>query len=229
MDGNGRWARKRGLPRIEGHRRGVETLRTISTTARELGIQHLTYYAFSAENWQRPQQEIDALMDLLIRFLKRHRNDLVKDNVHFRVIGDPSALPQAVQKELNLTLEATAHCDTYHLNLALNYGSRQETLHAVKAYTADVQAGQATPDTLDWDTFSSYLWTAAIPDPDLLIRTSGEYRISNFLLLQIAYSEMYFTDTPWPEFDKDEFLSAVSAYCHRERRFGKTGEQLATK
>ncbi|WOO43045.1 isoprenyl transferase [Rubellicoccus peritrichatus] len=226
MDGNGRWAKSRGLPRIEGHRRGVENVREILKAAQELQIQHLTLFAFSVENWQRPAEEISALMNLLELFLSRNLKDLVKNKIRLRVIGRPEQLPDRVQVQLKKALEATKDFTDHQLNVALNYGSRTEVLDAARAYAEAVVRGEEDPQQLDWPGFTSYLYTDGIPDPDLLIRTSGETRVSNFLLLQCAYSEMYFSPVNWPEFGRNEFIEAVETFKRRERRFGKTGEQV---
>lgn len=226
MDGNGRWAKNRGLPRIEGHRRGVENVREILKAAKELEIQHLTLFAFSVENWQRPAEEISALMNLLELFLSRNLKDLIKNKVRLRVIGRPEQLPDRVQVQLKKALEATKDFTEYQLNVALNYGSRTEVLDATRAYAEAVSRGDEDPKQLDWPGFTKYLYTTDIPDPDLLIRTSGETRVSNFLLLQCAYSEMYFSPVNWPEFGRNEFIEAVEMFKRRERRFGKTGEQV---
>jgi len=226
MDGNGRWARQRGLPRIEGHRRGVDNVRQIMKVARELNLEHLTLFAFSVENWQRPPDEIASLMDLLELFLKRNLKDLLKNEVRLNVIGRPEELPERVQTPLQKALDETAHFTERQLNVALNYGSRTEVLDAVRAYAEAVVAGKEDVNHLDWPHFERYLYTHDVPDPDLLIRTSGESRISNFLLMQCAYSELYFSPVFWPEFGREHFIEAVECYQQRERRFGKTGEQV---
>ncbi|HEY0943872.1 MAG TPA: isoprenyl transferase [Opitutaceae bacterium] len=226
MDGNGRWARQRGLPRIEGHRRGVETVRSVIDATRELGIRYLTLYAFSAENWKRPQDEVGALMGLLEFFLKRETATLVKNRVCLRTIGRTHELPPVVRDELARTVAATAHFTEHTLVLALNYGARTEVIDAARAYAAAVASGKAKLNDDSWATFSHYLYTADIPDPDLVIRTSGETRISNFLLLQAAYAEFVFTPVLWPDFSKKDLADAVAAYATRERRFGRTSEQV---
>lgn len=226
MDGNGRWARQRGLPRIEGHRRGVSNVREILKVARDLKIRTLTLFAFSVENWQRPPEEISSLMGLLEFFLERNTRELVKNKVRLRVIGRPEELPEGVRKKLHAALEATKDFKDYVLQVALNYGSRTEVLDAVRAFSEDVAKGKADPNHLDWPLFSRYLYTDGIPDPDLLIRTSGETRISNFLLLQCAYSEMFFSPVFWPDFGRQHFIDAVESFHRRQRRFGKTGEQV---
>ena len=226
MDGNGRWARERGLPRIEGHRRGVENVREILKVARDLDIRYLTLFAFSVENWQRPPEEISALMGLLEFFLERNTRELVKNKVRLRVIGRPEELPDNVQTKLRAALDATRDFTEYSLQVALNYGSRTEVLDAARAFSEDVAAGKTDPNHLDWPLFAKYLYTADLPDPDLLIRTSGETRISNFLLLQCAYSEMFFSPVYWPDFGREAFIDAVESFRSRQRRFGKTGEQV---
>jgi len=226
MDGNGRWARQRGLPRIEGHRRGVDNVREIMKAARDANLEHLTLFAFSVENWQRPADEIESLMDLLEMFLKRNLKDLLKHEIRLNVIGRPEELPERVQAPLREALEKTRQFNDRQLNVALNYGSRTEVLDAVRAYAEAVAEGREDPRRLDWPHFERYLYTHGIPDPDLLIRTSGESRVSNFLLMQCAYSELYFSPVFWPEFGREHFLQAIDSYRQRERRFGKTGEQL---
>ena len=227
MDGNGRWARQRGLPRIEGHRRGVETVRTVIEASRELGIRTLTLYAFSVENWKRPQDEIGALMGLLEYFLQKELTTLVKNKIRLLTIGRTGDLSPGVRALLRKTIEATAAFTGHTLVLALNYGARTEVVDAARAYAAAVAAGRASLDDDGWETFARHLYTAGIPDPDLVIRTSGEMRISNFLLLQAAYAEFVFTPVLWPDFTKADLAAAVETYGKRERRFGRTGEQLA--
>ena len=228
MDGNGRWAKQRGLPRVEGHRRGVETVRAITTAARELGVRYLTLYAFSVENWKRPAAEVGALMSLLEFFLKRETAGLVKNRVRLRTIGRTQDLPEVVRKQLDHAIAATAQFTEQTLVLALNYGARTEVLDAARAYAADLAAGKTQPAGDDWAAFSRYLYTADIPDPDLVIRTSGETRISNFLLMQAAYAEFVFTPTLWPDFTKADLEAAIADYHRRERRFGLTSEQVST-
>jgi undecaprenyl diphosphate synthase len=226
MDGNGRWAKLHNLPRIEGHRRGVDTVREITDAARELGARYLTLYAFSAENWHRPAAEVGALMHLLEFFLKREIKQLVKDRVRLRTIGRTHELPGPVQTQLQRALDATAHCTDFTLVLALNYGSRTEMVDAARAYAAAVAAGHEKLNDSSWTTFSRYLYTADLPDPDLIIRTSGETRVSNFLLLQSAYAEFVFTPVLWPNFTKADLIEAVASFGQRERRFGLTSEQI---
>ena len=228
MDGNGRWAKQRGLPRIEGHRRGVETVRTATFAARDLGIKMLTLYAFSVENWKRPQDEVGALMGLLEYYLKKELETFVRDRVRLRTIGRTSDLPTGVQKLLRTTIEETKHFNDYTLVLALNYGSRMEVVDAARAYAAAVAAGTEKLNDSSWDTFSRYLFTAGLPDPDLIIRTSGETRVSNFLLLQGAYAEFVFLPVLWPDFTKAHLVAAIAEYSRRERRYGQTSEQVKT-
>ena len=226
MDGNGRWARARGLPRIEGHRQGVENVRRIMDAVHEMGIPYLTLYAFSVENWKRPIEEVGALMGLLEFFLERHTRELEENEVRLRVIGRPEQLPARPRACLERAIQRTAHFTERTLVLALNYGSRQETLDAARAYAEAVRDGRENPADLDWPRFSKYLWTDGLPDPDLIIRTSGESRLSNFLLLQAAYAEMYFTPVYWPEFTREHLVEAIESFKRRERRFGQTGEQV---
>jgi undecaprenyl diphosphate synthase len=226
MDGNGRWAQRLGKNRIEGHKRGVENVRDVLDTARDMGIKYMTLYAFSVENWKRPKAEVAALMTLLNSYLKRELPDLQRKKVRLRTIGQIKDMPKNVQRTLHNTMEATAKNDCLTLNLALNYGARSEVVHAVQAFARDVQNGKADPEALDYGTLASYFYTSHCPDPDLIIRTSGEYRLSNFLLLQAAYSEIYYSDLCWPEFLPANFIAAIEDYKKRERRFGKTGEQI---
>lgn len=226
MDGNGRWARARGLPRVEGHRRGGDSVRNVLKGCDELGVEYLTLFAFSSENWRRPADEIDALMQLLVRFLRREREELVRRNIRLRVIGQWQDLPRAARRELERALAATASCEGHNLTLALSYGSRQEAAAAARAYAEAVLRGEEDPSKCTWERFSRYLFTAELPDPDLIIRTSGETRLSNFLMLQGAYAELYFSPVPWPEFGQEHLAEAVACYQQRERRYGRTGEQL---
>ena len=226
MDGNGRWAKQRGLPRIEGHRRGVETVRTVTFAARDLGVRQLTLYAFSAENWNRPADEVGALMGLLEFYLKKELATFVRDRVRLRTIGRTEELPAGVQRLLRDTIEKTKDFTDYTLVLALNYGARTEVVDAARAYAAAVAAGTEKLNDGSWDTFQRYLYTADMPDPDLVIRTSGETRISNFLLMQAAYAELIFTPILWPDFTKADLAAAIAEYGQRERRFGLTSEQV---
>lgn len=223
MDGNGRWAKKHSLSRIKGHEKGAETVRTIVQTCREIGISYLTLYAFSTENWRRPQIEITALMSLLKRFLEKEQSELMANNIRLVTIGQIERLPADVQKILQKTINLTRENDGMFLNLALSYGGRAEILKMVKEIALKASAGEIIPDSITPEIISEHLYTKDIPDPDLLIRTSGEMRLSNFLLWQIAYTEIFITDTLWPDFSKDEFFLILKEYQQRERRFGKVG------
>jgi len=226
MDGNGRWAHSKNLSRIEGHRKGAESVRRITRACREIGVRVLTLYAFSDENWARPKTEIAQLMELLAKYLVQERKEMLDNQIRLQVIGTPSRLPQFVQKLLNETLELTAKNPKMTLNLALSYGSRNEILRAVKTLVKKVEKGELSTKDIDQEQFSQALDTQGLPDPDLLIRTSGENRISNFLLWQLAYSEIYVTETLWPDFDKKHLYEALLDYQGRERRFGLTSEQI---
>ena len=226
MDGNGRWANSRGLPRIAGHREGVRTVRKITKTCVELDVQILTLYTFSSENWNRPHAEVSALMKLLLSSLRREVKDLMKNNVRFTVIGDLNELKNYVQNKLLDSIQKTKNNTGLNLNLALSYGSRKEILFAVKQLAEKVSNGEIDTKQIDEPLFSQMLYTQDIPDPDLLIRTGGEFRLSNFLLWQIAYTEIHVTDTFWPAFGKEELMTAIYEYQNRERRFGKISEQL---
>jgi undecaprenyl diphosphate synthase len=220
MDGNGRWARLRHKPRVEGHRAGIASVRDVVETSARLGLQVLTLYAFSVENWKRPQSEVTTLMGLLKRYLRSELDTLLRNNIRFRVIGRMEELPPDVQDELHRGMEKTADRAGLLFNIALNYGGRTEITDAVRRLAADVAAGRREPRAIDEDTLSSYLYTAGLPDPDLLIRTSGEMRVSNFLLWQIAYAEIWVTDVLWPDFRRKHLLQAVADYQKRERRYG---------
>jgi undecaprenyl diphosphate synthase len=222
MDGNGRWAHTKTLPRIAGHKQGVKAVRNITEICGELGVKFLTLYTFSEENWNRPQMEVSALMKLLVSSLKKEVEDLIKNNVRFTVIGDMSKMDDFVQDELNEAIELTINNDGLNLNLALSYGGRQEIVAAFKSLYSQINSSKEITE----ERIKSHLYTADIPDPDLLIRTGGEMRISNFLLWQIAYTELHLTDTSWPAFGKDELLIAINDYQQRERRFGKISEQI---
>ena len=226
MDGNGRWANSRGLPRIAGHREGVRTVRKITEICGELDVQILTLYTFSSENWNRPQTEVSALMKLLVSSLRREVKDLMKNNVRFTVIGNINELEKNVQNELLDSIQKTKNNTGLNLNLALSYGSRKEILFAVKQLAEKVSNGEIDTEQIDEPLFSQMLYTRDIPDPDLLIRTGGEFRLSNFLLWQIAYTEIHVTDIFWPAFGKEELMTAIYEYQNRERRFGKISEQL---
>lgn len=226
MDGNGRWAKKQNLSRIRGHLKGVDAVREVVTTCRELGIKVLTLYAFSIENWQRPKEEVAALMALLQEYLLKECEEMLKNNIRLLAIGRLEDLPSEVRAVLDLTIKKTEHCDGMILNLALSYGGRSEILHAVQGILSDIRKGRVKEEEIDLASFPEYLWTRGLPDPDLLIRTSGESRISNFLLYQIAYTELYLTETLWPDFNREELLKAIIDYQSRERRFGLTSEQI---
>ncbi len=226
MDGNGRWAKARNLDRSEGHVEGVNTVRKITEIASELGIGYLTLYTFSTENWNRPQAEVDALMHLIVIAIERETADLIKNNVRLTMIGDFSRMPKFAYDRLCKCIDDTSHCTGLTLILAISYSSRWEITEAVKRIAADVKDGKITIDDITPATVSDNLSTAGIPDPDLLIRTGGDFRVSNFLLWQIAYSEIYVTSTFWPDFSKEDFCRAVLQFQGRERRFGLTSEQL---
>ena len=229
MDGNGRWAQRKGLPRREGHRAGVDNVKRILEASKELDIRVLTLYAFSAENWNRPKEEVSLLMRMLKAFLEREGKELIKREIRLDLAGDPTPLPKEVRKALDHVMEATADFPKYTLVLALNYGSRQEVVRAARLLMDKAQSGELDPAALDYETLAEHLFTAPYPDPDLVIRTSGEYRLSNFLLLQSAYSEFIFSPLCWPDFDGEELKAAVASYQRRERRYGKTGEQVQQK
>ena len=226
MDGNGRWAKQRGYSRPRGHREGAKATRRAIEACQELGVPYLTLYAFSAENWNRPSLEVKALMELLEIFLERETRTLIERRVRLRAIGRIEELPERPRAALKKAIEVTAHFDKWHLTLALNYSSRNEVLDAAKEIARAAAKGDLDPEQVEWTDFASRLYTRELPDPDLIIRTSGETRVSNFLLMQSAYSEFYFTDVLWPDFTKKDLDSAIEAFCGRERRYGKTGEQL---
>lgn len=227
MDGNGRWAKERGLSRLVGHQNGVESVRKVTEAATEIGIKYLTLYTFSTENWNRPQAEVDALMELLVENIVKETPTFHKNNVRLEAIGDLERMPANVLARLRACIAETSVNTGLTLVLALSYSSRWELTDAMRKIAKKVAAGEISVDEITEQTVAQHLTTAAIPDPDLLIRTSGEVRISNFLLWQIAYSELYFTPTHWPDFREEEFYKAIVDYQHRERRFGKTSEQLA--
>jgi undecaprenyl diphosphate synthase len=226
MDGNGRWAKEKGEDRLYGHLHGVESVRNIVEAAAELGIKYLTLYAFSTENWDRPQNEVSGLMELLVDTIRNEVPTLNKNNIKLHVIGDIDMLPAAAKNELAEALKETSVNTGLNLVMALSYSSRWEIELAVKNIATDVQQGKLLPDNITQDTIQQYLTTKNFPDPELMIRTSGEYRISNFLLYQLAYSELYFTPTLWPDFRQENLYAAILDYQNRERRFGKTGEQV---
>lgn len=226
MDGNGRWAEEKGQDRLYGHFHGVESVRNIVEGSAELGIEYLTLYAFSTENWDRPQEEVQGLMSLLVETIRKEVPTLNKNNIRLHVIGDINMLPGFAQDELAEALEMTSRNTGLNLVMALSYSSRWELVNAVKNIGLDVQAGKIDPAAINQDTLQRYLSTSQFPDPELMIRTSGEYRISNFLLYQLAYAELYFTNTRWPDFRKDNLYEAIIDFQGRERRFGKTGQQI---
>lgn len=226
MDGNGRWAKEKGEDRLFGHLNGVESVRNIVEGAAELGIQYLTLYAFSTENWDRPAYEVTGLMELLIDTIRKEVPTLNKNNIKLHVIGDIDMLPPMAQKELNEAIAETSASTGLNLVMALSYSSRWEINDAVKKIARDVKQNKLQPNDITQETIKQYLSTSKFPDPELMIRTSGEYRISNFLLYQLAYSELYFTNTLWPDFRKENLYEAILDYQNRERRFGKTSEQL---
>lgn len=225
MDGNGRWAKAQGLPRTAGHQQGVEIVKKITEEATRLGVKYLTLYTFSTENWNRPAAEVAALMGLILDHLEEEI--FMKNNVRFRVIGDQSRLPESVQKRLDECMERTAQNDKMTMVIALSYSSRWEITQAVKNIAQEIQEGKLSAGEVSEEVICKHLNTNFMPDPDLLIRTGGELRISNYLLWQCAYTELYFCDTFWPDFDEKEFCKAIVDYQSRERRFGKTSEQVA--
>ena len=229
MDGNGRWAKKQGLARMYGHKQGVETVHRITETAAELGIQYLTLYTFSTENWNRPKEEVDALMTLLVDTIAKETPTLMKNNVRLLTIGDTNRLPEGAKRKFEQCMEETSSNTGLRLVIALSYSARWEITHAMQTAVRMAQTGALKAEDVNEELVSSLMTTADMPDPDLLIRTSGELRISNFLLWQLAYSELYFTDCLWPEFTEEEFCKAIVDYQHRERRFGKTSEQVLIK
>jgi undecaprenyl diphosphate synthase len=221
MDGNGRWAKRRGMPRIMGHRRGVDTLKDLLRCCRDWGVEALTAYAFSTENWGRPLEEVEFLMTLFERVLRQELREMMEEDVRIRFVGNLAALPKSLQTEIERSVESTQSNKGIQFTVATNYGGRQEILQACRAIAQKVQQGQIQPDEIDESLFERHLYTAGGCDPDLLIRTSGEMRLSNFLLWQMAYSEIYVTETLWPDFDRTEFHQALSAYQQRDRRFGR--------
>jgi len=226
MDGNGRWAQRRGLHRVRGHVAGAESVRVVTRLARKLGVSYLTLFAFSEENWQRPGMEIRVLMALLRRYLHRELSEMRDNRIALKAIGDLSQLPEAVQRDLEATIALTAEGARMDLTLALSYGGRSEIVQAVQSLAREVAAGLLAPEDIDAARFSRSLYTAGMPDPDLIIRTSGEYRLSNFLLWQSAYTELYVTETLWPDFREAELGKALETYQQRQRRFGLTQEQI---
>ena len=229
MDGNGRWAKQRGLDRIFGHQQGVNAVRELIETAAELGIRFLTLYAFSTENWGRPDEEVTALMGIMVQSLSNEAETLLKNNIRLKAIGDINRLSDDVRARLDETIELTSVSTGLTLIIALSYSSRWEIATAARNISADVKKGTLDPLSITEENFEKYLTTYGIPDPELLIRTSGELRISNFLLWQVAYTEFYFTEILWPDFGKDDFYNAIIDFQKRERRFGKTNEQVLEK
>ncbi len=226
MDGNGRWAEEQGQDRLYGHYNGVKSVRDIVEGSAELGIEYLTLYAFSTENWDRPEEEVNGLMTLLVETIRKEVPTLNKNNIKLHVIGEISMLPQFAKDELAEAIRLTETNTGLNLIMALSYSSRVEIVCAVKKIAEDVKAGKLNPENIDQNAFNTYLFTHNFPDPELMIRTSGEFRISNFLLYQMAYTELYFTNTRWPEFRKENLYEAIVDFQQRERRFGKTGNQI---
>ena len=221
MDGNGRWARERGLPRVEGHRRGAESVRAVLRCASKLGIRHLTLYAFSIENWNRPKEEVEPLMKFLARYLKTEQQEMNQNNVRLRAIGQLDRLPGFVREQLDATIASLDQNTGTTLNLALSYGARTELVDAARAIAAKAKSGEMVPEDIDEQTLSDHLYTAGMPDPDLLIRTSGEMRVSNFMLWQISYAELVVTERLWPDYGEADFRAALEEFAARDRRFGK--------
>lgn len=226
MDGNGRWAREQGQDRLYGHYHGVESVRDIVEGCAELGVDYLTLYAFSTENWERPRDEVVGLMELLVSTIRKEAETLHKNNIRLHVIGDMNMLPNYAKKELEEALEITSQNKRLNLVMALSYSGRWELVNAARLIAEEAKEGRLDPNSIDQDTFRKFLCTADFPDPELMIRTSGEFRISNFLLYQLAYSELYFTPVRWPDFRKENLYEAIIDFQNRERRFGKTTEQL---
>lgn len=226
MDGNGRWAQKHTLGRISGHKKGAEAVRVTVRTCREIGIKYLTLYAFSVENWTRPAQEVNALMDLLEEYLQSEIPEMIRNDIRLTTIGNVDSLRDSIKNLLRDAMDRTARNEGLVLNLALSYGGRDEIIEAIKGVLRDCRAGVIASEGLTKEVFSGYLFTGKIPDPDLLIRTSGEYRLSNFLLWQVAYTEFYFTEVLWPDFQQEDLLKAIADYQQRERRYGLTSDQL---
>ena len=227
MDGNGRWARSRKKPRLYGHKVGADSVREIVEMSRELGIGHLTLYAFSSENWNRPEKEVSGLMNILKSYLVSELGRMEKNGIRLHCLGETVRLPNSVRSTLEATIDRTAANDKMVLNLALSYGARDEICRAAQRIVQQCSIGALQPEQIDHQVFSDHLYTQGQPDPDLLIRTGGEQRLSNFLLWQVSYAEIYFTDTMWPEFRRQAYQEALHDYQNRQRRFGKTGEQIA--
>lgn len=225
MDGNGRWAKAKGLKRTEGHRQGAESLRNVLKACQELGVKYLTVYAFSSENWNRPEEEISELMRLLVFYLQGEVKTLKENNIRLKIIGDLPRLAPVVQKQIEKAEEATSACNAFQLTVCLSYGARQEVLQAIRAIAGEVATGKITPEAINEATLEAKLYTQDLPSPDLLIRTGGEHRLSNFLLWQSAYTELYFTDTLWPDFSREHLVEACEDFAKRERRYGRTSDQ----
>ena len=225
LDGNGRWAKRKGMPRSYGHVKGCENLEKVCSVAKELGVKYLTVYAFSTENWKRSKEEVDSLMKLFRNYMKKCLKIAKENRMRVKIIGDPSAFDLDLQEKIKELEAYSAQFDELHFQIALNYGSRDEITRAVRQMGEDIQKGVLDPKQIQEDTISSYLDTRELPDPDLLVRTSGEERLSNFLMWQLAYTEFYFTDVPWPEFDKAEFEKAIAKYNQRDRRYGGVKEE----
>ena len=225
LDGNGRWAKSKGMPRTYGHIKGCENLEKICSMAKELGVKYLTVYAFSTENWKRSREEVDGLMKLFRNYMKKCLKISAENKMRVRVIGDPRAFDEDLQQKIKELEEFSSQFDELHFQIALNYGSRDEIRRAVQDMARDVKSGVLNPEEITEEKISDYLDTKGLPDPDLLIRTSGEERLSNYLLWQLAYTELYFTDVPWPDFDKEEFVRAIEKYNGRDRRFGGVKEE----
>ncbi|MBI3783005.1 MAG: di-trans,poly-cis-decaprenylcistransferase [Deltaproteobacteria bacterium] len=221
MDGNGRWAQRRGITRVEGHKRGKDSVRAVVETSRRLGIKYLSLFAFSTENWQRPRREVEALMGLLRRYLRTELRKMMKNEIRLLAIGDLTRLPPALQADLQSTIDATKNNPGMTVVLAVSYGGREDMVQAARKLACDARSGRIDPEKIDARVLDGYFSTAGIPDPDLLIRTSGEMRISNFFLWQLAYSEIYVTETLWPDFREIEFMDALAVFQQRERRFGR--------
>lgn len=220
MDGNGRWAQERGLSRIEGHNEGAQSVRAMLRAAKRAGVEYLTVYAFSTENWKRPPQEVDALMKLLINSLEQYEEELHENEIRLRVMGQFERLPRPVRKRLQKTIDATAHYTDHTFIVALSYGSRMEMVDAARQLAEKAKSGEIDPEKIDEKMFSQHLYLPDVPDPELMIRTSGELRLSNFLLWQLSYSEFYITDTYWPDFREEDFFKALEAFNNRDRRYG---------
>lgn len=221
MDGNGRWAKKRLMNRVKGHEKGADAIRGIVELSREIGLKYLSLYAFSTENWNRPKTEVSALMSLLEKFIKNERSNFLENDIRLNAFGDLEKLPEKVLKKLNALMDETRYNSTMCLNMCLSYGGRNEILHAVRKIAADVENNLISPDDITEETISANLYTKGFPDPDILIRTSGEMRLSNFMMWQLSYAELFFTKTLWPDFTREEFLDIIRKFQTRDRRFGK--------